>query len=168
MAWRRSVLRRGSALAARFGRGRRFARAAVMLLQYGAPSLSPGSHTGGCMGVTVELFRNETEVERFGAGDTIFREGDPGEAMYVVVEGTVEVSTHSGRLKEVVGPGDVIGEMALIDQGPRAASAVAKTDCQLARIPEKRFLFMVRETPYFALQIMRIMAERLRRMVGQR
>jgi len=55
--------------------------------------------------------------------------------------------------------------MALIDRGPRAATAVAQTACRLARVPEKRFLFMVRETPHFALQIMQIMSERLRRMV---
>ena len=46
------------------------------------------------MGVTVELFRNATDVERFPAGGTIFREGDRGEAMYVVLEGTVEVSAN--------------------------------------------------------------------------
>jgi CRP-like cAMP-binding protein len=119
------------------------------------------------MGVRVELFRNETDVEQFAPSDVIFREGDRGEAMYVVVEGTVELSTNSGRLKEVVGPGDVIGEMALIDHEPRAATARAHTACRLARIPEKRFLFMVRETPHFALQIMRIMAERLRRRVNR-
>ena len=119
------------------------------------------------MSATVELFRNETDVGHFAAGDTIFREGDAGDAMYAVLEGTVEIRLSKGGVVESVGPGGVIGEMALIDQSPRAASAVALTDCRLARIPEKRFLFMVRETPYFALQIMRVMADRLRRMVDR-
>ena len=116
------------------------------------------------MTVTFELFRNETDVERFATGDTIFREGDPGDALYVVVDGSVEL-TANGQWVETLGPGGIMGEMALIDQGPRAATAVALTPCGLARIPEKRFLFMVRETPHFALQIMRVMADRLRRMV---
>jgi CRP/FNR family cyclic AMP-dependent transcriptional regulator len=116
------------------------------------------------MRVTLDVFRNETDVERFAAGSTIFREGDAGDAMYVVLEGTVEISAN-GQHMETLGTGEVIGEMALIDQGPRVATAVAQTACRLARIPEKRFLFMVRETPHFALQIMRVMAERLRRMV---
>ena len=118
------------------------------------------------MGVTVELFRNETDVERFAAGGTIFREGDRGEVMYVVLEGTVEISAN-GRELEVLGPGGVLGEMALIDHAPRSATAIARSACLLARIPEKRFLFMVRETPHFALQIMQVMAERLRRNVGR-
>jgi CRP-like cAMP-binding protein len=57
-----------------------------------------------------------------------------------------------------------MGEMALIDSQPRSATAVALTDCSLAVIDEKRFLFMVHETPFFALDIMRILAERLRQM----
>jgi CRP-like cAMP-binding protein len=54
--------------------------------------------------------------------------------------------------------------MALIDQAPRTATAVAKTECKLAVIPERRFLFMVQQTPHFALQIMKVMADRLRKM----
>jgi CRP/FNR family transcriptional regulator, cyclic AMP receptor protein len=83
--------------------------------------------------------------------------------MYVVLDGSVLLSAN-GRTVETLGPGGIMGEMALIDQGPRAATAVAESACRLARIPEKRFLFMVRETPHFALQIMRVMTDRLRRM----
>jgi CRP-like cAMP-binding protein len=63
-----------------------------------------------------------------------------------------------------MGPGEPFGEMALIDQTPRTATAIAKTPCKLAVIPEKRFLFMVQTTPHFALQIMKVMADRLRKM----
>jgi CRP-like cAMP-binding protein len=65
---------------------------------------------------------------------------------------------------ETLGPGEPFGEMALIDQAPRVASATAKTQCTLAVISEKRFLFMVQTTPHFALQIMKVMADRLRKM----
>jgi CRP-like cAMP-binding protein len=68
------------------------------------------------MSVTLELFRNETDVEQFAAGETIFREGDRGDDMFVVLEGTVELSAHGQRV-EVLGPGSVMGEMALIDRG---------------------------------------------------
>jgi len=115
------------------------------------------------MGVTIDLFRKEDETARFEEGEVIFREGDPGEAMYVVVEGKVELKIH-GKIVENVGPGGVIGEMALIDKLPRTATATALTDCRVAVVPEKRFLFMVQQTPHFSLQILRVVAERLRRM----
>ena len=113
---------------------------------------------------TVDLFHAEsTELMGFRAGDTVFREGDPGDLMYIVREGSVELRVN-GQLVETLGPGGVLGEMALIEHAPRTATATAKTDCTLVPIPEKRFMFMVQQTPHFALQIMRVMAERLRRM----
>jgi len=57
----------------------------------------------------------------------------------------------------------VIGELAPIDHGPRSATAVAVTPYTLAPIDEKQFQFMVQQTPFFALQVMRVLAERLRR-----
>ncbi|HXZ53829.1 MAG TPA: cyclic nucleotide-binding domain-containing protein [Burkholderiales bacterium] len=113
---------------------------------------------------TVDLFHAEsTELVAFRAGDTVFREGDPGDLMYVVREGSVELRV-KGQLVETLGPGGVLGEMALIEHAPRTATATAKTDCTLVPIPEKRFMFMVQQTPHFALQIMKVMAERLRSM----
>lgn len=64
---------------------------------------------------------------------------------------------------EVLGPGQIVGEMALVDHSPRSATAVARTSCKVVVVPEKRFLFLVQQTPFFALQVMRVMAERLRR-----
>jgi CRP-like cAMP-binding protein len=58
----------------------------------------------------------------------------------------------------------VFGEMALIDSNPRAATAVASTACKLVPVSQKRFLFMVQQTPHFSLQIMKVIAERLRKM----
>jgi CRP-like cAMP-binding protein len=113
---------------------------------------------------TVDLFHAEdTELVSFHAGQRIFQEGDPGDVMYVVHDGEVELHV-KGRLVDALGPGGVLGEMALIEHAPRTATATAKTECTLVPIPEKRFMFMVQQTPYFALQIMKIIAERLRRM----
>jgi len=113
---------------------------------------------------TVDLFHAEdTELLAFRAGDTVFREGDPGDLMYVVHAGRVELHVR-GQLVDALGPGGVLGEMALIEHAPRTATATAKTDCTLVPITEKRFMFMVQQTPHFALQIMKVMAERLRRM----
>jgi CRP/FNR family transcriptional regulator, cyclic AMP receptor protein len=115
------------------------------------------------MGVKVELFGTEENPRTFEAGETIFREFDMGAEMYVVIEGEVQLSI-GDRVVETLGPGEPFGEMALIDQAPRVATATAKTACALAVIPEKRFLFMIQTNPSFALQIMKVMADRLRRM----
>ncbi|MEZ4680340.1 MAG: cyclic nucleotide-binding domain-containing protein [Caldilineaceae bacterium] len=109
----------------------------------------------------LNLFRQSSEVESFAAGQTIFSAGDVGNMMFVVVEGEVEVSL-AGAPIESIGPGGLFGELSLVDHSPRSATAVAKTACLLAPIGEKRFLFLVQETPYFALHVMSVMAERLR------
>src|SRR5947209_2126367 len=115
------------------------------------------------MGLDMALFGLDANPRVCEAGETIFREFDMGAEMYVVIEGNVELSI-DGRVIEVLGPGEPFGEMALIDQAPRVATAVAKSRCKLAVIQENRFLFMVAQQPSFALQIMKVMADRLRRM----
>ena len=115
------------------------------------------------MGIKLELFAAEANPRVCEPGETIFRAWEMGSEMYVVLEGEVELTIDS-KVLETLGPGEPFGEMALIDQAPRVATAVAKTRCRLAVIPEKRFLFMVQTTPHFALQIMKVMADRLRKM----
>jgi CRP/FNR family cyclic AMP-dependent transcriptional regulator len=109
------------------------------------------------------VIRFSGDVETFPAGQTIFSEGTNGEVMYVVKEGEVEVRVHGG-IVETVGPGGILGEMALIDQNPRSATAVAKTDCTLVPVNEVRFKFLVQQVPAFSLEVMRVMASRLRKM----
>lgn len=115
------------------------------------------------MGVRLDMFADEMNPRVCEAGEAIFRTYDMGSEMYVVLEGEVEL-TIDGKALETLGPGEPFGEMALIDQAPRTATAIAKTACVLAVIPEKRFLFMVQTTPQFALQIMKVIADRLRKM----
>ena len=109
------------------------------------------------------MFVNEADPRVCGLGELIFSIWDMGFEMYVVLDGEVELKVDSTVL-ETLGPGQPFGEMALIDQSPRTATAIARTPCKLAVIPEKRFLFMVQQTPEFALLIMKVMADRLRRM----
>lgn len=99
----------------------------------------------------------------YAAGDVVFAEGDKGDMMYVVRSGEVEI-VKNNKVMEVLGPGGVFGEMALIDGSPRVATVRAKSDVVLAPINEKSFLFLVHETPYFAVAVMRTLANRLRRM----
>ena len=100
---------------------------------------------------------------RYAPGDVIFAEGDQGNAMYVVRSGEVIIERHC-HLMETLGGGGIFGEMALIDGSPRVATVRAKTACEVAPINEKSFLFLVHETPYFAIAVMRTLADRLRRM----
>jgi CRP/FNR family cyclic AMP-dependent transcriptional regulator len=110
----------------------------------------------------VTLFQHSKDSEAFSAGQIIFSEGQPGEVMYVVLEGEVDIQA-SGKLIETIHAGDMFGEMALVDSEPRSAEAVARTDCKLVPINKKRFAFLVTETPFFALEVMQVMANRLRK-----
>ncbi|HUT01576.1 MAG TPA: cyclic nucleotide-binding domain-containing protein [Phycisphaerae bacterium] len=107
------------------------------------------------------LFENAADARAVPAGETIFEEGDPGDKMYVILEGEVSVRV-GGEDVSLVGAGSIFGEMALIDDSPRSASAVAKTHCRLVGVDEPRFMQLVRQTPQFALEVMKLIANRLR------
>ena len=109
----------------------------------------------------LNLFRDK-EATSFAPGQSIFRAGDQGEAMYIVVEGEVEILDGSVLL-ETSGQGSIVGELALNDDEPRSATAVAKTDCRLVAVDRRRFQYMVQETPLFALSVMKVLADRLRK-----
>jgi CRP/FNR family transcriptional regulator, cyclic AMP receptor protein len=103
----------------------------------------------------------EVSTRDYGKGDTIFREGDRGDEFFVLVRGNVEITSGNRRL-ETLGQNSIFGEMALIDNSPRSATVVALTDVTVAPIKENQFLFLVRHTPFFALRVMRVLANRLR------
>ena len=100
-------------------------------------------------------------MRSFKAGEIIFREGDPAEELFVVKTGTVEIRL-GNRLLATLPERSIFGEMALIDHGPRSATAVAATDATVVPVGEKQFLLLVSRTPYFALNVMRVLVQRLR------
>lgn len=117
------------------------------------------------MGTTIDLFRNATDFVTFTPGQTVFNAGDPGDVMYVVIEGELEIVLND-KVIDTSGPGGIVGEMSLIESSPRMATVRAKTDCKLVPINQKRFLYMIQEAPNFAIKVMRIMCERLRKARG--
>jgi len=112
---------------------------------------------------SLKFFKYDDNFVTYRAGDVIFKEGEHGEHMYVVKAGNVDLKV-KGMTVETIEVGEILGEMALLDQESRSASAVAATDCQLVPIDNQRFQFLVSETPYFAIEVMQIMARRLRHM----
>jgi CRP/FNR family transcriptional regulator, cyclic AMP receptor protein len=96
------------------------------------------------------------------SGDFLFREGDEGDALYLVKSGSVRIISGS-IVYETVNPGGVVGEMALVDgEMPRSASVIAATPAELIRIDKSKFLALVASAPDFALTVMAVMARRLR------
>jgi CRP-like cAMP-binding protein len=94
-------------------------------------------------------------------GETIFKEGDTAKELYVIQSGQVEIQ-FGNRLLDTLEPNDLFGEMALIDGAPRSATATAKTDVALVPISKKDFLTLVSRAPSFALDVMGMLARRLR------
>ncbi len=100
---------------------------------------------------------------RFEAGERVFLQDDPATHMYAVYSGKVQVITF-GTVLENVGPGGLFGEMAMIDDGPRSAAALAAEPTEVAPIDQETFLHLVRQRPEFALAVMRLLASRIRKM----
>ena len=95
------------------------------------------------------------------AGDVIFKEGDAAHELFIIQSGEVEIRL-GNRVLETLPQYSIFGEMALVDAAPRSATAVAASDVKLVPVTEKQFLFLVTNTPHFALNMMRVMARRLR------
>ena len=108
-----------------------------------------------------ELFSHETNLVELAPGEVLFREGDPGEEMFVLLEGSLDVlvgnTTVGGSIR-----GDMLGEMALIDQSPRSATVVAREPARLARLDSQRFQRLIQQHPFFALHLMKVLADRIR------
>lgn len=102
-------------------------------------------------------------LKRVAAGEALFRTGEPGKEMYLVVEGKIDVKV-GDKTVETVGLHGVVGEMALIDRSPRSATAIAATAAEVAVIDRDVFLTLVGESPAFSLYVMKLMAARIRRM----
>ncbi len=95
------------------------------------------------------------------AGDVIFREGDAADQLFVIKSGEVAIRSGNRTLAEL-STDHIFGEMVLIDDAPRSATAMARTDAELVPISEKQFLFLVSQTPFLRPGMMRVLARRLR------
>jgi CRP-like cAMP-binding protein len=111
----------------------------------------------------VERLANEVT---FAAGATVFLQGDEGDALYRVIEGLIEISVvaPNGRKLSLnlMRPGDVFGEIALLDNGARTTSAIAVESCKLARIPRSAMRNLMAEKPEISVELIEILCGRLR------
>jgi len=108
----------------------------------------------------LDIFRDSDDLVSYPAGTVLFPEGASGEYMYVVVEGRVEITLH-GELLADAGPGEMVGEMALINSEIRSATATTITDCVLAYIDRASFDSMLRHVPDFSMHVMNVLTKRL-------
>jgi CRP/FNR family cyclic AMP-dependent transcriptional regulator len=110
----------------------------------------------------VQLFHHETDLLSVNAGQTLFKRGDQGDLMYVLMSGAAQITVHD-KVVETAQAGAIVGEMAMVDELARSATVIAQTDCLFLPIARKRFNFLIQQTPHFALHVMQVMASRLRK-----
>jgi CRP-like cAMP-binding protein len=112
----------------------------------------------------LKLLAFASERKNYSSGQELFRQGDAGDAAYVVLSGTADVLVNSGgkQIKVAeVGAHAVIGEIAVLSGGLRTASVRATSPMEVLRITKEHFLEMVNDFPDVALEIMRVLAARL-------
>jgi|SRR5262245_3863645 len=107
------------------------------------------------------LAESDIPVWYLKAGETIFKEGEEAKELYVIKAGQVEIQL-GNRVLATLDANDIFGEMALIDSSPRSATAMAKTDVALVPVSKKDFVALVSRAPTFALDVMSMLARRLR------
>jgi CRP-like cAMP-binding protein len=108
----------------------------------------------------LEVFKNSDDLVQFPAGAVIITEDMEGNCMYVVMSGEVSVSLKD-KVLATAAPGEIVGEMALINSDMRSATVTATTDCLLAVIDQRGFESLLRHVPEFTLYVMKVLADRL-------
>lgn len=114
----------------------------------------------------VSLVTTRSLFRRFSAGESIFREGDEGDGLYLLMSGEVAITARSGPDRDHVlsrmEPGDYFGEMAIFDGGSRSASATARRDCETCFVPASTVLELLQRTPSLAHALVRDASLRMR------
>ena len=111
--------------------------------------------------------RASMDSVKISKGGILFKEGDEGEHVYVIVDGKLKLGTSSGdgreNLLSILGPGEMFGELSLFDPGPRTSTATAVTDAKLLSLSHAKLIPWLRENPDVSLQLLARLAQRLRR-----
>ncbi len=103
-----------------------------------------------------------TSTVEYDAGDTVIREGEPGDAFFVTVAGQAKIIVGGKTVHRLI-PGDHFGEISLLDGGPRSASVIAETPLSVLRLNRAPFLRMVRDDPDLARAMLAALARMVRR-----
>jgi CRP-like cAMP-binding protein len=107
------------------------------------------------------VFKGARQTRSLAAGDVLFQVGDEGHEMFGVISGAIELRRGTQAVQRI-GPNGTFGELAIIDAEPRALTAVALEASEIAVIDQRDFLYLVHETPTFALDVMRSMSHLIR------
>jgi len=110
----------------------------------------------------LSLFGHETETRKLAPGEVLFKSGEKADSLFIVKVGQLQIFD-GAVVFETVGEGGIIGEMAVVDQSPRSASVKAVTASEVIAVDQKRFLWMVAQTPFFAIRVMKVLTARLRK-----
>lgn len=103
---------------------------------------------------------------KMAAGTVIVDQGQTGREAFVVLEGSVTVKRNNRKIA-TLGPGDVVGELSLLDHGPRTATAVCETDCELLVLDQRHFRGVLEQVPTLATKILASLAGRIRELDRQ-
>lgn len=114
------------------------------------------------MPAAITLFRSEPAHRKLDDGEYLFRVGDSGRHMFGVVEGAIDLMVGDVAVEQV-GPGGILGEMAVLEDEPRTANARACAATIVAEIDQQRFLSLIKVNPFFAIEVMRVLSDRLRK-----
>ena len=111
--------------------------------------------------------RASMDTVKIAKGSILFKEGDDGEHLYVIIEGKLKLGTSSGdgreNLLSILGPGEMFGELSLFDPGPRTSTATAVTDAKLLSLSHEKVIPWLKQNPEVSLQLLARLAQRLRR-----
>lgn len=111
--------------------------------------------------IKFDILKHAGDPKPYNKGSHIFKKGDPGDSMFIVTHGEVDIIS-DGQTVDHLADGEIFGEMTLIDKETRSADAVASIDSEILEIDEARFLYMTENAPTFALKVMRMITSRLR------
>jgi CRP-like cAMP-binding protein len=111
--------------------------------------------------------RASMDTVKIAKGSILFKEGDDGEHLYVIVDGKLKLGTSSGdgreNLLSILGPGEMFGELSLFDPGPRTSTATAVTDAKLLSLSHEKVIPWLKQNPEVSLQLLTRLSQRLRR-----